>query len=79
MTKPLMKSTLVAALCINTVFGNTMNTILNGQTFTVTHDAADWRAPKVVAAIANTLNLSYKSSLNIAQMRKNWRKCRMKK
>ena len=30
-------------------------------------------------AIANALNPSYKSSLNIAQMRKDWRKCRMKK
>ena len=39
-----------AALCINTVFGNTMNIALNGQTFTATPDAADWRAPKVVAA-----------------------------
>ena len=26
-------------------------------------------------AIANALNPSYKSSLNIAQMRKDWRKC----
>ena len=29
--------------------------------------------------IANALNPSYKSSLNIAQIRKDWRKCRMKK
>ena len=29
--------------------------------------------------IANALNPSYKSSMNIAQMRKDWRKCRMKK
>ena len=50
LTKFLMKSTLAAALCINTVFGNTMNIALNGQTFTATHDAADWRAPKVVTA-----------------------------
>ena len=28
-----------AALCINTVFGNTMNIALNGQTFTATSDA----------------------------------------
>lgn len=39
-----------AALCINIAFGNTMNITLNGQTFTATHDAADWRAQKVVAA-----------------------------
>ena len=36
-------------------------------------------APKMANnAIANALNPSYKSSLNIAQMRKDWRKCRMK-
>ena len=29
--------------------------------------------------IVNALNTSYKSSLNIAQMQKDWRKCRMKK
>ena len=29
--------------------------------------------------IANALNPSYKSSLNIAQIRKDWRRCRMKK
>ena len=42
--------------------------------------SADFRK-KVLESltIVNALNPSYKSSLNIAQMRKDWRKCRMKK
>ena len=49
-----MKTLLLAALSINIAFGNTMNTTLNGQTFTATladtPDAADLRAKAVTAS-----------------------------
>ncbi|MFC0036552.1 hypothetical protein [Cardiobacterium valvarum] len=49
-----MKTLLLAALCINTVFGNTMNITLNGQTFTATladtPDDVDLRAKVVTAS-----------------------------